>query len=91
MRKILLLVIFSSLLLTGCSTKEELICDMGSTKVTITLNKGKIINYVDKIDGQLSKEEIDLLNESYLKEINNNSEAINKLKDVIAIAGGICN
>ena len=37
-----------------------------------------------------SKEKIELLNESYLKDINNNKEAINKLKDVIATTGGTC-
>lgn len=90
MKKILLLIMISMLFLTGCSTTEELTCDIGITTVTITIKKGKIISYVDKLDGDLSKEKIDLLNESYLKDINDNNDAINKLRDVIATTGGTC-
>ena len=77
-------------LLTGCSKKEDLICDFGSTTVTITLKNGKIIKYVDKIKGESTKEDLDNMNNEYLKEIYNNSDAIIKLKEVIVVMGGIC-
>jgi len=90
MKKIILLLIFSILLLTGCAAKEELVCDIGSTVVTVTVQKGKIISYIDKIEGELSSEGIKQLNESYLESITNNVDAINKLRDVIATMGGNC-
>lgn len=90
MKKILIILFISIVLLTGCSKKEDLICDIGSTTVTITLKKGKIIKYVDKIKGESSKEDLDNMNNEYLREINNNSDAIIKLKEVITIMGGHC-
>ncbi len=90
MRKIFLLFIFSILLLTGCSSIEELTCDIGSTTVTVTVKNGKIISYIDKIEGDLDSEGIAQLNESYLKDITSNTDAINKLRDVIATMGGNC-
>ena len=90
MRKLFLLFIFSILLLTGCSLEEELTCDISSTTVTVTVKNGKIISYVDKIKGDLDSEGINQLNESYLKDITSNTDAINKLRDVIASIGGNC-
>ena len=88
----LLLVLSICLLLVGCgSNKEELKCDMGATTITITIQKGKIISYYDEIEGDLSQDEIDVLNESHLKDITNNQEALDKLRDVIASSGGNCN
>jgi len=89
MKKIFLLII-GILLLTGCSTSDKITCDIGNTVVDITLKQGKIINYKDKIKGELTTEEINRLNKSYLNEITNNNDAINKLKDVIAEMGGMC-
>ena len=71
-------------------SKEELTCDIGSTTVTVTVKNGKIISYIDKIEGDLDSEGIEQLNESYLKGITNNIDAINTLRDVIATMGGNC-
>lgn len=90
MRKILLVLFISICLLTGCSKEEELICDIGSTTVTITVKDGKIIKYVDKIKGESSREDLENMNDEYLKEINNNNDAIEELKNVITIMGGNC-
>lgn len=90
MRKILIILFISMILLTGCSKKEDLICEIGSTTVTITLKKGKIIKYVDKIKGESTNEDLDNMNNEYLKEVNNNKDAINKLREVITIMGGYC-
>lgn len=90
MKKILIILFVSMFLLTGCSKKEDLICDIGSTTVTITFKNGKIIKYVDKIKGESSKEDLDNMNKEYLKEIDNNKDAINKLREVITIMGGYC-
>lgn len=88
----LLLILTVCFLLVGCtSSQEQLKCDIGATTITITVEKGKIISYYDKIEGDLPQEEIDVLNESHLKNITNNQEAMDKLKDVIASSGGNCN
>ncbi len=93
MRKILFLIIvvlLMSIVVTGCDKKEDLVCDIGSTTITITLKKGKITRYYDEIKGDSTKEEINLLNKNYLKEIKNNKDAIEALRDVIANNGGSC-
>lgn len=90
MRKVFLLFIFSVLLLTGCSSVEKLTCDIGTTTVTVTVKSGQIISYVDKLKGDLDSEKIEQLNEFYLKDITSNTDAINKLRDVIATMGGNC-
>lgn len=90
MKKVFLLILFCILLLTGCSKEEELICDIGTTTVTVTIKEGKIISYVDKIKGELDSEGIKRLNESYLKSVTNNNDALNTLRDVIATMGGNC-
>ena len=89
MKKIFLLFI-CVLLLTGCSNKSELVCDIGITTVTITIKDGKIINYFDKLDGALDNDDITQLNKAYLQDINTNEDAIAKLRDVIASMGGNC-
>lgn len=87
----IILIIISIFLLVGCSTaKEELECEIGSTVITLTVGNGTIIKYVDEIKGELSQEEIDVLNESYLKNIDNNDDAIKILREVIANNGGNC-
>ena len=90
MKKILLILFISMFLLTGCLKEENLICDIGSTTVTITLKNGKIIKYVDKIKGDSAKEELYNMNNEYLREIDDNNDAIDKLKEVITILGGNC-
>lgn len=89
MKKIFLLFI-CVLLLTSCSNKSELVCDIGITTVTITIKDGKIINYFDKLDGALDNDDITQLNKAYLQDINTNEDAIAKLRDVIASMGGNC-
>lgn len=86
----IILLLVSFLFLTGCTTKEELTCEYENTSITITLESGKIIKYVDKITGETSKEAIEIMNNDYLKDINDNEEAIEKLKEVIATTGGDC-
>ena len=86
----IILLLVSFLFLTGCTTKEELTCEYENTSITITLESGKIIKYVDKITGEASKEAIEIMNNDYLKDINDNEEAIEKLKEVIATTGGDC-
>lgn len=89
--KILLLIICLSLL-TGCTSKEDVLtCNIGSTTITITVKNGKIVKYNDKINGDISNEEIDTLNKSYLEDIDNNKDAITKLREVIASNTGDCN
>lgn len=93
MKKILIILFISFIFVTGCGKKDntdELKCEMSNTTITITVEKGKIIKYVDKVRGDISKEEINVLNESYLKNIKDNKEAINKLREVIASTGGDC-
>lgn len=88
--KIILLIIIT-FITTGCfNQQEKLECEIGDTNITLTIKDGNIIKYVDKIEGELPQEKIDVLNESYLKSVNNNSEAITKLKEVIATNGGFC-
>lgn len=90
MKKILIILFISVVLLTGCTKEENLICDIGNTTVTITLKNGKIIRYFDKVKGESTKEDLDNMNNEYLREIDNNKDAINKLKEVITILGGSC-
>lgn len=91
MKKIfLLLVLIVTLSLTGCAKESELICDIGITTVTITLKDGKIINYIDKLDGELESEAVNQLNNAYLQDTTTNDDAMAKLRDVIASMGGIC-
>lgn len=93
MKKIIIVLFISFIFITGCGNKDkiaELKCEMPTTTITITVDKGKIIKYVDEIRGDISKEEINVLNESYLKDIKDNKEAINKLREVIASTGGDC-
>lgn len=90
MKKVFLIILFSAILLTGCSKEEEIICDIGATTVTVTVKNGKIISYNDKVSGDLDAEGIERLNESYLKDIKNNKDAVNELKDVLASMGANC-
>lgn len=93
MKKIFVLIIIL-LLVVGCSKKEEkqvvLECEFPNTTITLTIEDGKIIKYVDKIQGEFSVEDIEILNNSYLANISNNNEALNKMKEVIATNGGDC-
>lgn len=89
MKKIIILFVFV-ILLTGCGKKEKLVCDLGTTTITITFKSGKIISYYDKITGEISKDNLKELNETYLKNINNNTSAIEKLKEVINEMDGVC-
>lgn len=90
MKKVLIILFVNLFLLTGCHKEESLICDIGNTTVTITLKDGKIIKYVDKIKGESTKDDLDNMNNEYLREIDNNKDAITKLKEVIIIMGGSC-
>ena len=93
MKKVLLFFIVCFLLITGCGKKEEKInleCELTSTTITLTIEKGQITKYVDKISGEISQSEIDVLNESYLKGITDNQDAITKMREVIASNGGDC-
>ena len=90
MKKILMILFASMFLLTGCSKEEDLICDIGSTTVTITFKDGKIIKYIDKIKGESSSSELDNLNRAYLSSVENNKDAINELREVITTMGGNC-
>lgn len=90
----IILIIICAVLLTGCSKEKDeensLKCDIGNTTITLTFKKGKIIKYVDKIQGDLDKDEIDELNNAYLNEVDDNSSAITILRGVIASNGGDC-
>lgn len=92
MKRILIIVIICLFLLVGCGKDKSMTleCDMPVTTVTITVDGGKIIKYIDKKSGELSSNEIDLLNESYLNGVYTNKEAIIKLREVIAGNGGDC-
>ncbi len=92
MKKIIYIIILFNILIltTGCNSKEELNCDIGQTQVTITIKKGQIINYYDKVNGNASKEEIAILNNQYLLNIDTNSKAIELLKEAMANNGGSC-
>jgi len=85
-----ILLLISFLFLTGCTTKEELTCEFENTSITITLEYGKIVKYVDKLTGEASEDAIEIMNKDYLKDITDNKEAIKKLKEVIATTGGDC-
>ena len=90
----IILIIICAVLLTGCSKEKEeeniLKCDIGNTTITLTFKKGKIIKYVDEIQGDLAKDELEELNNSYLENVNDNSSAISILRGVIASNGGDC-
>lgn len=87
------LLLLVSFLLVGCGNKsveENLVCDIGKSAITVTVKDGQIIKYTDKIRGNASREEIDVLNDSHLKDITNNKDALSKLREVIAESGGDC-
>jgi len=85
---VFILIIF---LLSGCtSKKEQLICEIGDTVITIEIQNGKIIKYIDKITGEASKEMIDVLNENHLTDITTNKEALEILKKYIIDNDGEC-
>lgn len=86
------LIVMISFLLIGCSDyKEDILeCDIGNTVITLTVKNGKIIKYNDKIQGDLKEEEIAVLNNSHLTDIDNNQDALSKLREVIASSGGNC-
>jgi len=94
MKKIILCMIITLLLLTGCGKKEnnimKLECRLSTTTITLTIEGGKITKYVDKISGEISQSEINLLNENYLSDIDNDKDAISKMREVIASNGGDC-
>ena len=91
MKKIIL-CLFVLMLLTGCGKKEtmKLECELSATTIVLTIQEGKITKYVDKISGEASNKEIEVLNNSYLSEINDNKKAASKMIEVIASNGGDC-
>ena len=93
MKKYIVILVVILLFIVGCSKKEdreELVCEMPATTITLTVQSGKIVKYVDEVQGEFSKEKIKLLNESYLKDVTNTDDAIVKLRGVIASNGGDC-
>lgn len=94
MKNKLLWLVIVMLLLVSCNSKqdkqESLECSIGDTVITITVEKGKIIRYYDKVTGELPSEKIDILNKNHLEDINDNEQAIVRLREVIASSGGDC-
>lgn len=93
MKNKIAVLLLLSFLLVGCGKKsieENLVCDIGNTVITVTVQDGKITKYVDKVRGDASSDEIAVLNDSYLKDITNNKDALSKLREVIAENSGDC-
>ena len=93
MKKITLIMFIVSLFLVGCRKEEEKVkleCELNATTITLTIKDGKIVKYVDKINGEASDKEINVLNDNYLEGIDNNDDAIVKMREVIASNGGDC-
>ena len=81
------------ILITGCKNKQEdkiLVCNFSNTTITLTIRNGKIEKYIDDIQGELSREKIEQLNDEYLKNITDNKEAYIKMREAIASNGGDC-
>lgn len=92
--KFLILIFLCCVLLTGCNSKQEdrlLVCKLNSTTITLTISNGKIVKYVDEVQGEFSKDKIEPLNDEYLEGITDNKEAFIKMRGVIASNGGECN
>lgn len=92
--KFLVLICLSLVFLTGCNSKQEdkvLTCKFSTTSITLTISDGKIVKYVDEIQGEFSKEKIEQLNREYLQNIKDNKEAYIIMRGVIASSGGDCN
>jgi hypothetical protein len=91
--KMLFVLILLMVIITGCGKKEKdkiLICRFPNTTITLTIRDGKIIKYIDDVQGEFSFDKIEQLNDEYLENINDNKDAYIKLREVIASTGGDC-
>ncbi len=91
-RIMIIILLLTIIFVSGCGRKEDkqLICKIGDTTVTITLQLGQITKYEDQIKGSASNEEIKKLNDNYLKDITDDDEALKILREVLASNGGNC-
>ena len=88
MKKIILC--FALLLLTGCTSGEEVTCNNNGNKEVYTLKDGLIESLT--IDGKTqSQAVIDELNGTYFTITANNDEAKTVLEGYISSMGGSCN
>lgn len=65
-------------------------CFTEDSKFTLELSDGQIVKYIDSIDGELSQETIDILNEEYLVGVTDNAVAIARMSEGLRDLGGYC-
>ena len=88
MKKIILCLAF--VLLTGCTSGEEVSCDNNGSKEVYTLKDGMVESLT--IDGKKqSQDVIDELNGTYFTSTTTNEEAKTVLNGYISSMGGTCN
>ena len=87
---------FFVLLIVGCGrTKNEVSTDTFScvtddSSFEIVVSDGKIVKYVDSVDGELKQESIDIINGEYLIEVEDNNETLTIMDNVMRELGGYC-
>ena len=91
-------------LLCGCSSnglsgssnsskvvvKGSMNCVVEDSEFVLELENGQIVKYIDSIDGELSEDTVNILNEEYLVGVTDNDEAIRRMNDGLKDLGGHC-
>lgn len=93
MKKILI-IILGIILITGCTTKKEditkITCTIDETEFTLTITGGKITEYVDKIEGKMESDTLEVYNSDLLVNTKTSEEAKKIMTEEIKNLGGNC-
>ena len=87
MKKIVL-VILITFFITGCG--NTLKCSLSDDKFKLVFQNGKIVEYYDSSGKSVEKSVMDEMN-TYLKNVNDDSEAMKIIEDLLNSYGGECN
>lgn len=85
-------------LVVGCSSstpskevlKKDITCHVEDSSFVLKLEDGQVVKYIDSVDGELSQETVDILNEEHLKDVNDNDEALRIMDAALRDLNGGC-
>jgi hypothetical protein len=80
---------------TGQIEKKKVVngkmeCVTDDSSFVLELSDGQIVRYIDSIDGELSQETVDILNEEHLVGVTDNATAVSRMNEGLKDLGGHC-
>ena len=70
--------------------KGSMSCVVEDSEFVLELENGQIVKYIDSVDGELSQDTVNILNEEYLVGVTDNDEAIRRMNEGLKDLEGHC-